>query len=67
MTYVDTSDVSARLFITVLLFLVLIAPLISLGVLRLFQSKKKSGFLLILGGAAVYGLFQLFMSVTNIM
>lgn len=67
MTYVDTSDVSARLFITVLLFLVLIAPLISLGVLRLFQSKKKSGFLLILGGVAVYGLFQLFMSVTNIM
>jgi len=59
MTYVDTSDVSARMFITVLLFLIIIAPLISLGVLRLFQSKKKSGLLLIGSGIAVYVIFQL--------
>lgn len=58
MTYVDTSDISAQMFITVLLFLLIIAPLISLGVLRLFQSKKKSGFILIGIGVLVYILFQ---------
>jgi len=59
MTYVDTSDISARMFITVLLFLLIIAPLISLGVLRLFQSKKKSGLMLIGSGIAVYVIFQI--------
>ncbi|OKP98739.1 hypothetical protein [Paenibacillus sp. P46E] len=61
MTYVDTSDISAQMFITVLLLLLIIAPLISLGVLRLFQSKKKSGILLITCGIAVYALFQIIM------
>ncbi|MGN7765172.1 hypothetical protein [Paenibacillus sp. 22594] len=61
MTYVDTSDISAQMFITVLLLLLIIAPLISLGVLRLFQSKKKSGLLLITCGIAVYVLFQIIM------
>ncbi len=65
MTYVDTSDISARMFITVLLFLLIIAPLISLGVLRLFQSRKKSGFMLIGGGIAVYVLFQIITSLTQ--
>jgi len=65
MTYVDTSDISARMFITVLLFLLIIAPLISLGVLRLFQSRKKSGFTLIGGGIAVYVLFQIITSLTQ--
>lgn len=64
MTYVDTSDISAQMFITVLLLLLIIAPLISLGVLRLFQSRKKSGFLLIILGIAVYGIFQIVMSFT---
>ena len=59
MTYVDTSDISARMFITVLLFLLIIAPLISLGVLRLFQSKKKSGLMLIGSGIALYVIFQI--------
>ncbi|MRN57003.1 hypothetical protein [Paenibacillus monticola] len=65
MTYVDTSDISARMFITVLLFLLIIAPLISLGVLRLFQSRKKSGFMLIGGGIAVYVFFQIITSLTQ--
>lgn len=65
MTYVDTSDISARMFITVLLFLLIIAPLISLGVLRLFQSRKKSGFMLIGCGIAVYVLFQIITSLTQ--
>lgn len=64
MTYVDTSDISARMFVTVLLLLIIIAPLISLGVLRLFQSRKKSGLMLIAGGIAVYAVFQLVMSLT---
>jgi len=61
-TYVDTSDVSAQMFITVLLFLLVIAPLFSLGILRLFQSKKKAGFMLMGAGLAVYVVFQFFMS-----
>ncbi|NUU61202.1 hypothetical protein [Paenibacillus agri] len=61
MTYVDTSDISAQMFITVLLFLLIIAPLVSLGVLRLFQSRKKSGFMLIGSGVAVYVVFQMIM------
>ncbi|AIQ49419.1 membrane protein [Paenibacillus sp. FSL R7-0273] len=65
MTYVDTSDISPQMFITVLLLLLIIAPLISLGVLRLFQSKKKSGIMLIISGAAVYGVFQVVMSITH--
>jgi len=65
MTYVDTSDISAQMFITVLLFLLIIAPLISLGVLRFFQAKKKSGFILIGSGAAVYVLFQIIASFTQ--
>ncbi|MDQ0196137.1 hypothetical protein [Paenibacillus wynnii] len=59
MTYVDTSDISAKMFIAVLLFLLVIAPLISLGVLRLFQSRKKSGLMLIGSGIAVYVIFQI--------
>lgn len=65
MTYVDTSDISAKMFITVLLLLLIIAPLISLGVLRLFQSRKKSGFTLIISGIAVYAVFQIIMSITQ--
>jgi uncharacterized membrane protein YhaH (DUF805 family) len=64
MTYVDTSDISAQMFITVLLFLLIIAPLISLGVLRLFQSRKKSGLMLIGSGIAVYVIFQIITSLT---
>jgi hypothetical protein len=65
MTYVDTSDISAQMFITVLLLLLIIAPLISLGILRIFQSKRKSGFMLIISGIAVYAVFQVVMSLTH--
>lgn len=65
MTYVDTSDISAKMFITVLLLLLIIAPLVSLGVLRLFQSRKKSGLMLIISGVAVYAIFQVVMSLTQ--
>jgi uncharacterized membrane protein YhaH (DUF805 family) len=65
MTYVDTSDLSAQMFITVLLLLLIIAPLVSLGVLRLFQSRKKSGFMLIISGVVVYAIFQVIMSFTQ--
>ncbi|ASA24195.1 hypothetical protein [Paenibacillus donghaensis] len=64
MTYVDTSGLSAHMFITVLLFLLVIAPLVSLGVLRLFQSRRQSGLLLIGGGIAVYIIFQLIIAFT---
>ncbi len=47
MTYVDTSNISAEVFVTVLLFLIIIAPLFSLAILRFFQGKKKAGLLLI--------------------
>lgn len=61
MTYVDTSDISAQMFVTVLLFLLVIAPLFSLAILRLFQGKKKAGLMLIGGGIGVYAIFQLIM------
>lgn len=62
MTYVNTSDISAQMFVTVLLFLLVIAPLFSLAILRFFQGKKKRGFQLLLAGLAVYVVFQLCMN-----
>lgn len=41
MTIVDTSDISVEMFVAVMFFLLLIAPLVSLGVMRLFQGRKK--------------------------
>ncbi|MFC7678490.1 hypothetical protein [Paenibacillus sp. GCM10028914] len=61
MTYVDTSDISPEMFIIVLLFLLVIAPLFSLAILRLFQGKKKAGLTLIGAGIGVYAIFQLIM------
>lgn len=63
MTYVNTSDISPQMFVTVLLFLLVIAPLFSLAILRLFQGKKKAGLLLILAGIVVYVIFQLIMKI----
>lgn len=59
MTIVDLSDISIELFIAVMLFLLIIAPLISLGILRLFQGKKKVGLGLIGSGVIGYFIFQL--------
>jgi len=58
LTYVDTSNISAQMFITVLLFLLVIAPLFSLAILRFFQAKRKSGFTLIFAGVLTYVVFQ---------
>ncbi|GGG14517.1 hypothetical protein [Paenibacillus aceti] len=65
MTIVDLSDISVEMFVTVMLFLLLIAPLVSLGILRLFQGKKKIGFGLIGGGVLVYLVFQTVMLLIN--
>lgn len=59
MTIVDLSDISIELFIAVMLFLLIIAPLISLGILRLFQGKKRVGLGLIGSGVVGYFVFQL--------
>lgn len=59
MTIVDLSDISIELFIAVMLFLLIIAPLISLGILRLFQGKKRVGLGLIGSGVIGYFIFQL--------
>lgn len=40
-------------------FLLIVAPLVSLGVLRLFQGRKRSGFTLIGSGVLGYFVFQL--------
>ncbi|WMT40362.1 hypothetical protein RE628_24640 [Paenibacillus sp. D2_2] len=65
MTIVDLSDISVEMFVTVMLFLLFIAPLVSLGILRLFQGKKKVGFSLLGGGVVVYLVFQLIMLLLN--
>lgn len=62
MTIVDTSDISIELFLTVMIFLLIIAPLVSLGVMRLFQGKKKAGLSLIGGSIATYLVFQIVVS-----
>ncbi|GIO37618.1 MULTISPECIES: membrane protein [Paenibacillus] len=59
MTIVDLSDISIELFIAVMFFLLIIAPLVSLGILRLFQGKKKVGLSLIGSGVIGYFMFQL--------
>lgn len=61
MTYVNTADITAQMFVTVLLFLLVIAPLFSLAILRLFQGKKKAGLTLIGAGIGAYAIFQLIM------
>ncbi|WP_178022003.1 hypothetical protein [uncultured Paenibacillus sp.] len=59
MTIVNISDISVELFIAVMFFLLIVAPLVSLGVLRLFQGRKRSGFTLIGSGVLGYFVFQL--------
>ncbi|MCD9021369.1 hypothetical protein [Cohnella silvisoli] len=43
MDLVDVSDVSPALFITGIIFIMLIGSFLSLGVLRFFQLKKRQG------------------------
>ncbi|MBX4146105.1 hypothetical protein MKY82_29390 [Paenibacillus sp. FSL W7-1279] len=62
MTYVSTAEISAEMFVTVLLCLLVIAPLFSLAIMRFFQGKKKAGFILLGSGVAAYVVFQIIMS-----
>lgn len=66
MPFLDTLDITPPLFAAALLILLVIAPLVSLGVLRLFQSRKKSGFMLMGTGVAVYAVFQLIWSAVHL-
>lgn len=59
MTIVNLSDISTELFVAVMFLLLIIAPLVSLGVLRLFQGRKKIGLGLIGSGVIGYFVFQL--------
>lgn len=65
MTIVNLSDISIELFVAVMFFLLIIAPLVSLGVLRLFQGRKKAGLSLIGGGVIGYFVFQLIAGMFN--
>ncbi|TVX91732.1 hypothetical protein [Paenibacillus agilis] len=47
MTYVDISTISPQLFVTVLFFLLIVCPLVSLGIVRFFQQRTKQGFIYI--------------------
>lgn len=58
MTIVNLSDVSLEMFVTVMFFLLIIAPLVSLGIMRLFQGRKKAGLSLIGSGVVGYFVFQ---------
>ena len=40
MTYVSTAEISPEMFVTVLLFLLVIAPLFSLAIMRFFKARK---------------------------
>jgi hypothetical protein len=54
---VDVSAVSANLFITGIIFIMLIGSFLSLGVLRFFQLKKRQGSLfLVLSALSFVGL-----------
>ncbi|WP_018757519.1 hypothetical protein [Paenibacillus terrigena] len=57
MTIVDISQIDASLFITIAVFLMVICPLLSLGVLRLFQERKRAGLTYIGGSIAGYIIF----------
>lgn len=62
-TYVDTSDIGLPMFLTILFFLIVIGPLLSIGVLRLFQTRKRSGLTYIISAIATY---VVFMAVLNL-
>ncbi|WP_310552157.1 hypothetical protein [Paenibacillus glufosinatiresistens] len=64
MTLLDTSNVTSPLFITVLLFLLVLVPLVSLGILRLVQSRRRSALALI-GSSVLVGM--LFLGITSLM
>lgn len=57
MSLVNVEDVSPALFITGVIFILLIGSFLSLGVLRFFQENKRQGFMfLALSAVSVAGL-----------
>ncbi|EJW20092.1 hypothetical protein M5X00_12785 [Paenibacillus alvei] len=59
MTYVDISSISPQLFVTILFFLLIVCPLLSLGVVRLFQQRIKVGITYIASAIISYVIFLL--------
>ncbi|EPY07258.1 hypothetical protein AZ66_19355 [Paenibacillus sp. E194] len=57
MTYVDISSISPQLFVTILFFLLIVCPLLSLGVVRLFQQRIKVGITYIASALVSYVIF----------
>ncbi|MFD3271888.1 hypothetical protein ACE3MS_17500 [Paenibacillus dendritiformis] len=57
MTYVDISSISPQLFVTVLFFLLIVCPLVSLGIVRLFQQRVKLGITYIASAVVSYIVF----------
>lgn len=57
MTYVDISSISPQLFVTILFFLLIVCPLLSLGVVRLFQQRIKVGITYIASAIISYVIF----------
>ncbi|MBN3523515.1 hypothetical protein [Paenibacillus apiarius] len=57
MTYVDISSISPQLFVTVLFFLLIVCPLLSLGVVRFFQQRMKAGITYIASAVVSYVVF----------
>ena len=57
MTYVDISNISPQLFVTVLFFLLIVCPLLSLGVVRFFQQRVKAGITYIASAVVSYVVF----------
>ncbi|MCC3373361.1 hypothetical protein [Cohnella sp. REN36] len=51
MELVDVSNVSPALFVTGVVFILLIGGLLSMGVLRFFQVKKRQGWFFMSGSA----------------
>ena len=63
MELVDISDVSVQLFITGVIFIMMIGSFLSLGVLKLFQLKKRQGIIYLV--LAVVSLISLILIVNT--
>lgn len=54
MDITDVSSVSPGLFITGIIFILLVGSLLSLGVLRMFQQRKRQGSLYFVGSVVSF-------------
>ncbi|XEC92877.1 hypothetical protein AB6A23_15945 [Paenibacillus tarimensis] len=57
MSLVDVSNVSAGLFVTAAVFILLIFGLLSFGILRMFQQRFRTGWLSFTGAIISAGVF----------